>query len=237
VRPANGSGMLELVPDAIPPARRTLGETAAVELHRMILARELRPGDPLRLADLAERLQMSQMPIREALRRLEAIGLVEITPHKGTRVRLLTEDDFLDTYQTRLALESLAIRSAALTCTEEALANAQSALSLHEQCLERGDMIEARRAHTAFHFTLYQASGSRWLPRAIEPVWQNSERYRFAAPSDPNRRSRAHVEHERILEACRRHDADEAEAALRFHLQGASERILAVIAGAVTTTD
>ncbi|GAB3436890.1 GntR family transcriptional regulator [Phycicoccus ginsengisoli] len=225
------SGALELVPDGVPPGRRTLAETAAVELHRLILSGELQAGEPLRLADLADRLQMSHMPIREALRRLDALGLVEMTPHKGTRVRPLSHEDFLDTYSTRLALESLAIRQAANRCTDDDLAIADAALALHEQRLERGDMIEARAAHTRFHFTLYQASGSRWLPRAIEPVWQNSERYRFATPSDPARRAESHEEHQRMLDACRQHDAHTAAAALRCHLEGAASRILRSLDG------
>ncbi|TDB80495.1 GntR family transcriptional regulator, partial [Micromonospora fluostatini] len=93
--------------------QRTMAETAAAELHRMIMSGELPAGTHLRLADLTAALDMSAMPVREGLRRLEALGLVEIIPHKGAWVRDVSLDDLLDTHQTRLALETLAIRSAA----------------------------------------------------------------------------------------------------------------------------
>jgi DNA-binding GntR family transcriptional regulator len=193
----------------------------------MILAGELKGGAPLRLAELAARLEMSQMPVREALRSLSALGVVEIVPHKGAHVRELTEDDLQDTHETRLALESLAVSRAAERFTPELLHAAREALAQHEALLEAGDLASARAAHTEFHFAIYHGSGSRWLPRAIEPVWQNGERYRFAAPSDASRRAEAHEEHQTLLDACAANDPERAVEALRVHLAGTTERILA----------
>ena len=216
----------ELSPDNI-TGRRTLAETAAAELHRMILAGTLPAGSPLRLTELAARLDMSPMPVREALRRLEALGLVEIVPHKGARVRELSETDLRDTYEIRVELESLAVARAALTFSTAEAARAEQALAEHEALLAAGDVAGARRAHTEFHFAIYHASGSRWLPRAIEPVWQNSERYRFASLPDGERRRLSHQEHQAILDACVAHEPERAVAALRGHLEGAMNRILA----------
>ncbi|MDX6738774.1 GntR family transcriptional regulator [Actinocorallia sp. A-T 12471] len=216
-------------PSALTPSRgRTLADTAASEVHRMILAGELPAGSPLRLNDLAALLEMSPMPVRDAMRRLEALGLVEIIPHKGARVRELTEDDLRDTYEVRIELESLATARAALIITPEAVERAAEALASHEQLLLAGDVDNARRAHTDFHFAIYRASGSLWLPRAIEPVWQNSERYRFAT-ADAERRRLSHLEHQAILDACAAHDADAAAAALRSHLESTMHRILAAM--------
>ncbi len=207
------------------PARRTLAEEAAAILHEQILSGEIPSGTPLRLIELSKRLGMSPMPIREGLRRLESLGLVEIIPHRGAWVRELSAEDLRDTYMTRAELESLAIRRAAPRFTDADGNAAMQALEEHVRQSLAGETAAAREAHTEFHFALYRAAGSRALPRAIEPVWQNGERYR------PARESRALIEqvrreHQTILDACAGRDADAAEAALRGHIEGAMERIL-----------
>lgn len=222
-------GLFELSPDNSTP-RRTLAETAAAELHRKILAGDLPAGSPLRLTDLAAQLDMSPMPVRDALRRLEALGLVEIIPHKGARVRELSEADLRDTYEIRIELESLAVGRAALAFGADVAVHAERALDEHESLLAGGEVERARRAHTEFHFAIYHASGSRWLPRAIEPVWQNSERYRFAFTPDAERRRLSHLEHRAILDACVAGEPERAIVALRGHLEGAMTRILAGMA-------
>jgi DNA-binding GntR family transcriptional regulator len=220
---------MELSPGG-PGSRRTLAETAAAELHQLILSGELPSGTPLRLVDLARRLEMSQMPVREGLRRMEALGLVDIVPHKGAWVRELSIEDLRDTQETRLALETLAVRAAAERFTEVDAERAAAALRSQVRLAREGDIVGARQAHTEFHFAIYRAGGSRWLTRAIEPVWQNSERYRFGSPQRPARIELHRKEHEAILAACVAHDVGGAEAALRRHLDGATERISAVMA-------
>ncbi|MGC9670286.1 GntR family transcriptional regulator [Planosporangium sp. 12N6] len=214
-----------LSPDVAGPRHRTLAETAAAELHQMIMSGELPPGSPLRLVELAEQLGMSNMPVREGLRRLEALGMVEIIPHKGAWVRELSEEDLLDTHQTRLALETLAVRMAAERFTAADAEAAVAALDEHARLSQSGQEVAARRAHTEFHFAIYRGSGSVWLPRAIEPVWENYERYRFAGSLTPARLEQMRCEHQAILDACVAHDVAEAEAALCRHLEGAMERI------------
>jgi DNA-binding GntR family transcriptional regulator len=170
------------------------------------------------------------MPIREGLRRLESLGMVEIIPHRGAWVRELSAEDLRDTYLTRMELESLAIRRAAPRFTELDGKAAAHSLEEHVRHSLAGATAAARAAHTEFHFTLYRVAGSRALPRAIEPVWQNGERYR------PVRESRAVLEqmrreHRAILNACAEHDAEAAEAALRAHVEGAMERVLRTMTG------
>jgi DNA-binding GntR family transcriptional regulator len=216
--------------------QRTLAETAAAELHRMIMSGELPAGSHLRLVELAAALDMSAMPIREGLRRLEALGLVEVIPHRGAWVRDISLDDLVDTHQTRLALETLAIRMAAERFTPEDAESAEQALREHTRLAGADDPIPARQAHTAFHFALYRACGSRWLPRAIEPVWENSERYRFATRPTPDGLDRIHAEHQAILRACVAHDPEAAVAALTTHLENAARRIRASMPSRLTGT-
>lgn len=209
---------------------RTLADRVVGELHLAILQGEFDGGSHLRITELAERFDTSAMPVREALRRLAGLGLVEILPHRGARVLELSVDDLEDTYRTRVALETLAITDAAARFTSEQQTAATAALAEHERLLEVGDVEAARHAHTRFHFLLYEASGSRWLLRAIEPVWQNSERYRFASGGDETSRARSHTEHLKLLEACAEHDVEAARSAMAQHLSGAHSRMRAHMA-------
>lgn len=158
---------LELLPGGGRGGRRTLAETAAAELHQLILSGELPSGTPLRLVELANRLEMSQMPVREGLRRLEALGLVDIIPHRGAWVRELSLEDLRDTHETRLALESLAVRAAAEHFGAEDEQKAVAALEEHLRLSRADDSVGARQSHADFHFALYRAGGrSGWHGRS-----------------------------------------------------------------------
>src|ERR1700742_3047459 len=121
------SGPIELLPGGGKGSRRTLAEHAAAELHQLILSGEIPSGTPLRLVELANRLEMSQMPAREGRRRLESLVLVEIIPHRGAWVRDLSVEDLRDTHETRLALESLAVRAAAVRSPDADIEKAAAA--------------------------------------------------------------------------------------------------------------
>jgi DNA-binding GntR family transcriptional regulator len=195
----------------------TMAEAALAELQESILSGELPPGSPLRLEELADRLGMSISPVREAVRRLESLGLAVHVPHRGARVSELALDDLRDAYEVRLVLEPLAVRRAAERFTVEDAAVARTHLADYSRARERDETVEARAAHTAFHFTLYRASGSEWLVRLIRPAWENCERYRAISLQS---RSIVEVErqHERILEACVGHDPERAATELTRHL-------------------
>jgi DNA-binding GntR family transcriptional regulator len=195
-----------------------MAEAAVADLQEAILAGELAPGAPLRLEELARSLGMSISPVREAVRQLESLGLAVHVPHRGARVSELAIDDLRDTYEVRLALETLAVRRAAERFTEGDGATSTEHLERWAEAHRGGDSVEARREHAAFHFSLYEASGSEWLVRLIRPAWENSERYRALSLPKRGTLPRRRQEHEAILDACVRHDPDEAERQLRGHL-------------------
>jgi DNA-binding GntR family transcriptional regulator len=197
---------------------RTLAEKAFDTLHTAIITGQLRPGARLPIEELADLLEMSPMPIREAVRRLDAAGLVENIPHRGARVTELSVRDLAEAYEARLALEVLAIRRAAEPerFTAARVAEARRALRV---LTEHADEVSAAasEAHTRFHFALYEAADSAWLLRLILPVWETSERYCLEMP-DVRRLAQRSAEHEAILAACEAHDADRAASALHEHL-------------------
>lgn len=205
---------------------RTLAERAFAMLHDAIVNGALRPGERLPIEDLANALGMSPMPIREALRRLDGVGLVENIPHRGARVAALTVEDLKEVYDARLVLELPAISQAAEHFTEEDDISAREWLSQLDAAIRRDNRIEALKAHTGFHFALYHASSSRWLVRLISPLWDSAERYRVAAIGGSLGLFEARGdEHERLLAACRERQPEVAAAELWNHLAQTANQI------------
>src|SRR5436305_10687481 len=143
-----------------PMRHRTMAEYALEQLREAIIMGELPAGTPLRLDELARSLGMSISPIREAVRQLEALGLAKHVPHQGARVLDFDIDEPRDLFEVRLALESLAVRRAAERFTETDAEAARAQLERFDETRRAGDVRETMRAHTDFHFTLYEASGS-----------------------------------------------------------------------------
>src|SRR6202020_1288482 len=112
------SALAVLASDGSPRGHRTLAEKAFDTLHSAIITGQLRPGARLPIEELADLLEMSPMPIREAVRRLDAAGLVENIPHRGARVTELSLTDLSEVYDVRLAVEVLAVRRAAERFTD-----------------------------------------------------------------------------------------------------------------------
>ena len=150
---------------------------------------------------------MSISPIREAVRQLEALGLAKHVPHQGARVLDFDIDELRDLFEVRLALESLAVRRAAERFTDADATAARAQLERLDELRGEGDVRQTMRAHTDFHFTLYEASQSSWLVSLIRPAWDRSERFRpalFTAENEPQVRHRELDG--RLLAACEEHD-------------------------------
>jgi DNA-binding GntR family transcriptional regulator len=208
---------------------RTLAEKAYDTLHQAIITGALRPGARLPIEELAEQLDMSPMPIREAVRHLDAVGLVENVPHRGARVTELSVTDLAEVYEVRLALELPAIRRAAQRFTEASAGHAGQCLEILERMPDDAS-VGTSEAHARFHFALYDAAESAWLLRMIRPVWEVSERYALEWPSVRQLAARA-PEHRRILTACEAGEPDAAAAALHDHLATTANGLAAAMGG------
>ena len=197
---------------------RTLAERAYAAIHGAIVSGEFAPGHRLRIEELSANLAISPTPIREALNRLEAVGLAEHLPHRGSRVTDVSPEDLWELYEARLGLEPFAAARAAERFTAEAESAARDCLRRFDEAMNRNELQEARRAHTCFHFTLYGASNSRWLVRLITPLWESSQRYRTRWKTLTDNTHRCDRDHESILEACVVHDEKRAASELYNHL-------------------
>lgn len=198
---------------------RTLVDVATRELREVILSGELKPGAQLVLTELAERLSMSVMPVREAIGRLQAEGLVDQIPHRGARVSPVSVADLEDLYAVRIALETLATREAAARFTEEDYGRLAGVLDKYVQAYEAEDAERGREMHSQFHLGIYELSGSPWLMRTIPALWDAADRYRRLSATLRGTLEERHREHQYILERCRQRDPDAAAAALEEHLR------------------
>lgn len=207
--------------------------TSSVELvyqrtRHAILTGDYPPGSPLRLQDLAARNGVSMIPVREALRLLEAEGFVESIPNRGARVAPLSMEDMLDVYRTRIVLEVEALRQAAPRITPAVLTKARRLNNKIVRQFEQRGHAEYDD-HRAFHFALYEPSGSKWLLRLIGIVWDHTERYRRVGAARVKAES-ARAEHELILDRIEARDVDGALAALTSHLENSVESFRALFA-------
>lgn len=198
-------------------------ESAVERVYRVtrtaIVSGEYPPGSPLRMSDLATRSGVSQIPVREALRRLEAERLVESVAHKGARVADLSFPDLADAYRLRIILEIEAVRLGFPRLTHEDLAGMRALLDDMTELWHAGRTEEGHEAHRRFHFLVYEKAGSTWLLHVIRSIWDHTERHRRLAlrwgvePDDLGRY------HEEMLEALVSQDFDKAIGAVQQHFE------------------
>lgn len=181
-----------------------------------ILSGEYPPGARLRLQMLAEESGASLIPVREALRVLEAERLVETIPNRGARVAELSLDDMEDLYAVRILLETETLRDApALSEAEEE--SLRALLDRIKVAVDAGDTPTVMELHRQFHFGLYGRTGSKWLPYLIDLLWNHTERYQRLSLAF--RHDGADHEHREVLKALAAGESGRAAEALREHLQ------------------
>jgi DNA-binding GntR family transcriptional regulator len=197
----------------------TLAEHVTQQLRHAIIQGELEPGTPLILADLAKKLDVSIMPVREALKRLQSEGLIEQPPQKEARVAPLSLLDLDDTYATRILLETRVIRRAAEKFTADDYQRLSQILAQYEAAYASGSELEGQLLHRQFHFGLYELGASPWLLRLLSMLWDNSDRYRAISLTHRGSISDRRAEHEAILTACLANQPDQAGQLLELHLR------------------
>jgi DNA-binding GntR family transcriptional regulator len=191
-------------------------------LKSMILEKQLRPGERIRLTQLSQAMGVSRTPLLNALKRLSAERLVEWAPRYGIYVRRFTAQEMVDLYEVRVALESLAARLAASRVTEADIDRLEAMFT--DVAID--DTPEAMRQYTPldreFHWQLVELSGNRQLAEALQSIHMQIFAYqdgiaRTVAESVP--------EHLELLRALRAHDAARCEQLMRTHHTLAVERL------------
>ncbi|MCX2756519.1 MULTISPECIES: GntR family transcriptional regulator [unclassified Gordonia (in: high G+C Gram-positive bacteria)] len=199
----------------------TKNDYAYAELQRRILTGVLPAGAVIPQAKLAAEIGVSTTPLREAIRRLSAEGMVELEAHRDARVTPVSADEARHLYQVRENLDPLAAALAARTRTAADIAAISNAFDRLSPIASASD-VDALVRHREFHRTVYRASGNPVLIDILERLWDKADRYRVIGLShrgdSPDDRSRVTAEHRAIMDAVADGDAERADAVMREHI-------------------
>jgi DNA-binding GntR family transcriptional regulator len=206
----------------------TLWQRVYDRLRVEILEGELEPGTELAEVALSEQLGVSRGPIREAIGRLAAEGLVEVRPRRGAVVRSLSKEEFLELYQVREALERMAVQLAVPRLTETQLKELAALNEVMDSSAAHDDVHGFFEANVAFHSRLLEASGNRKLQELYRQLLGQLGRYRLRSLTLRGNLQRSVSEHAAILRAAKRGDADRAAQLMAEHIRVPQRRALAL---------
>ena len=194
-------------------------------LRQAILRGELKPGERLMEIQLANKLGVSRTPIREAIRKLELEGLVNMIPRKGAEVAEITEKNLRDVLEVRGALEELAVRLACDKITEEQIAELKRAAKDFKFTLRSGDITKIAEADVKFHDVIYEATDNRRLIQLLNNLREQMYRYRVEYLKNESAHPKLLAEHEEIIEKIEKR---EKQAAVDVVCQHISNQVVAV---------
>jgi DNA-binding GntR family transcriptional regulator len=203
---------------------RTFKDSLVDYLRDDIVRGTYAPGEYLRLDDIAARFNVSTMPVREALRDLEAEGLVTIFPHRCAIVTELTAEELEDIYDIRATLEAIATRSAVAQMSEDTCRELAEIVARMDEQL--GHVARLVQLNHQFHSTLYAASGRRHLCDLNRTLRHRTQHYLHAYIEDSGSMALAQAEHRAILEACRQGDAEKAASLVKKHVAEVGQAIV-----------
>ena len=199
-------------------------------LRRAITDGILTDGLPMRQSELARNFGVSTIPVREALKQLEAEGLIAFLPHRGAVVTGMSEADILEYSDIRASLESMAAGLAMTTLTRVDLARIEDAYESFVSGTGDGhDMAQSGRLNWEFHGAIYAAARRPRLYGMIHDLHSRLYRYIRAHLELPGRKAATDAEHFRILLACRDRNGEELARLTKQHIQEAASLSLDVI--------
>lgn len=211
------------------PDRLTASEFVAERLRRDILRGELLPGQPLLQDHIALRFDVSQSSVREALRRLESLALVVSVRNRGTVVATLTIEEVEEMYETRLAIELLALRHKFEKLSEDVLAEAEGLLDEMEKDPDTAFFLGD--THKRFHAVFYESADRKFGRDILRNIYGNLTRlwvdFIRRKPGLARRYDgQSRQQHRDLLQAARARDLPKAEAILTQHINSARDLLV-----------
>ena len=198
---------------------RTLWQRVHDHLREEILSDRLPPGTELQEVALSQELGVSRGPVREALGRLAAEGLVTVRPRRGAVVRELSAREFIEAYQVREALEMMAVRLAVPKLSADDTAAMQGLIDEMTTLAEAGDVLRFFEANTAFHQAFFDAAGNRMLADLHRRLRGQIDRHRLRSLELRGNLQRSITEHKAIMRAARAGDAERAAHLVSEHIR------------------
>ncbi|MCX7773153.1 MAG: GntR family transcriptional regulator [Clostridia bacterium] len=211
--------------DSYQPLRDVIFET----LRKAIVSGDIKPGERLMEVSLAEQMGVSRTPVREAIRRLEAEGLVTMIPRKGTHVSELSIKDMMDVLEVRAALDKLATGLAAKRMQASQIKSLESVHKQYVSFVEKDNIEGAIRKDIEFHDLIYSASGNPRLISVASSLREHIFRFRVIYMKDTHIAEHVLHEHDEMLNAIR--EANEARAAdlAEQHIRNQMETIIKAV--------
>lgn len=208
---------------------QSLYEQAYQALRTAILSGELPPGERLVETQLADSLQVSRTPIREAIRQLQNENLVTTDLHGSLRVALLSIEDADHLYDCRIALEQLSVKAACEHATPKQLAQVELAVQEAENAGdEQHSLTQYQRLHIdyQFHRLLAQSANNPWLVMLLDQVFDKMMLLRLRTTQHNPRVLEIRSEHRLIYDAICDRDADTAVQTIQSHLSASKVRVI-----------
>ena len=206
---------------------RTLNERVLHRVRELILSGVIPAGTQLDEQSLADEMQISRTPIREAISKLNKEGIVEYRPYKGNFVRSFTAKQVSDLFEVRKALEGMATRLAVAKLTDEYLAQLKRTLHAVDVALERGNMAEYSLADSEFHHMVAHMSDNESLIELLDRLDMQIQLVRAIANRDPDVVNRTAHERPEILAALELRDAERAGQLMENHIEGVRQAVVA----------
>ncbi len=203
----------------------SLADQVYERLESEILSGKYPRGEIVTELRLCSELGVSRTPIREALRRLEQLHLIEDTP-RGTMILGITGKDFADISAIRQRIEGLAVRSFIENMTDESLKLLTDAVELQEYYLNKSDPDHIRAQDTLFHTIIYEYCGSAILCDTLLPLHKKVQKFRKISIEEPSRAITSVQEHRAIADAIAERNADLAEELMFQHVANALHTII-----------
>ncbi|RMG33822.1 MAG: GntR family transcriptional regulator [Gammaproteobacteria bacterium] len=213
---------------------RTIPERVFCQLREAIVEGEIPPGSRISEAELAARYGISRAPLREAISRLAAVGLIERRPNVGARVIELSAEQLIDIFHVRESLEGTAARQAAERMSAEAVDRLRETLDDHARRMQQegGHAYFQEAGDVDFHYQIIKGTGNGHLIKLLcHDLYHLIRMYRCQFGMRSKRGPAALEEHRAIAAAIERRDGELAELLMRAHVRASRENVERILCG------
>ncbi|MBO4374190.1 MAG: GntR family transcriptional regulator [Lachnospiraceae bacterium] len=187
-------------------------------LRDEILYGKLKPGERLMEISISERLGVSRTPVREAIRRLEQEGLVDMFPRRGAQVSGVTEKRLADVLEARKTLETFTVNAACSRITKDQLQRLIQANTVFEEATKQKDAANIAEADEDFHHIIIEAAGNEKIAETLNNLKEQLFRYRYEYLKDVKEYSHLVEDHRMLIEAIEAGKSDVAVEIIKLHI-------------------
>lgn len=191
--------------------KSSLSEYVFDTIREAILNGKYKENDLLKENALATELGVSRTPVREALKQLELEGLVLLIPNKGASVIGFSKKDVKDIYEMRALLEGLCVKKAIENINDDIVNELFEILDLNSYYLSKGKMDAILELDNKYHQVIYKAANSRMISQTLSDFHHYLERMRKTTLNDIERAKKSHIEHQKIANAIKERNVEEAQ--------------------------